>query len=240
MGNTLAQTQLNHEKLRNVGLNKLWGQFTSEKNMNYKEFFQFTTQLARNLELAIGEETIEEVFGVLQKDNQVAFGEFSMTFDSWCKRKIEESLGTEVLQPTLKVSRVSKEYEVYSTPNNTLYKKFLYSNPDTYEKQLLLTSSNPSVLVLRKNTLCIKPQNKDYIHLKIETPESQGQIEATLTITHQYSDEVEEALLFKVSVEPERVETPVIRHSSPGARSISKGRSSWGSFGRNPSPRRNS
>lgn len=200
MGN-FSVTGLDSSKFSDINLGRIWDKHCKSDEISQYEFMNFMNTLSSRLGLSLDAISISTIFNSLQKSNKISFHHFSTSFDQWTNDQIQKQEGIEVLTPSVPLTLITKSYQLSLNPGQVTYKRFPLTNPDDQVKTLKITSNSPKILTVRTPTLKIKPQEAEYIKIKI-TPLYSCQV--LLSITHFATEMVEETLLFKLTVqEPE-------------------------------------
>jgi hypothetical protein len=228
----LGFKELQFDKLNQVSLDKVWRKYSQGDNMTQQQFLNFMAALGNMLGLVLEPKETADIFNSLQKSGTIPYFVFEQNFENWCNQQIEDYSGVEVLKPVVPLTRITKTYQLQIPYDLLIYKKILLKNPDEYDKELNISSSNEKVLSIRNPRLKLAQGASDYIKFKIKTCEN---AEVFIVITHAATRMAEENLSIKLDVE-EKPKTP----DRPSSGNINKNKSSWNYNPRRPSPRRNS
>lgn len=246
MGITLSQQiHLDLNKLSTINTAKFWGEYTTQSVMNEPEFQKFLSDLCQQLSLPLTQAQISNTFNKLHKKGEISFDSFENEFINWCNEKVRDELGTEVLQPVTPQHSINREYEISIETNAEVYKKFWLSNPDNFDKELIVKSDSEAVIKVRTQKIFARKNQGDYIRLKFVAPTLEGNFMCNLILQHASSLQIEEVLRFNINFtrkEPKNLNSASNGSVKPpiGTSGSIKKTNSWSFLGRSPSPSRNS
>jgi hypothetical protein len=206
--------------------------------MNKEEFAGFVQELQRILGTSASSEVSQQIYIDMSKLGFVHFAKFELAFGKWCDEQVKETLGTEVVHPISLQDPPNKEFNITLQPSTQIYKKFTFTNRESYDKTLTVSSSNENLLQVRTPNLVLQSQNGlDYIRVKISAPKLPGDYLVQVLILDSETMSKEELILFRITIPESREVSPSLRSNLGG--NINKNAGGWMPSMRSPSPRRN-
>lgn len=192
-----------NEELMNLNLDRLFNQYSSDGDgLTLEEFQRLSTIFGRYSDGVIAEGGIKALFNKVNRNGKIQVPEFRTTVNDWNSQYIRESEDLEVLTGTVYPSvRPNKQYEVKVPAGGTIYRKIKFTNPDDIDKALDVTTDNSRLIELRTTCLSLRARTGvDYIRLKLIGPLVLNTYDVRIYLTHQNRKDVEECLLFVITV----------------------------------------